>query len=206
MNSLYRGISLAAVFWTTVSMSAYTPRETGSRTTASGARAKEGYTCAANFVPMGSVIIYEGHKYVVQDRMNPKYNRHVDIFMESHKKALQFGRKNAKVQVITPDDKQVKLPKENKHKHKENRSKQIETKTESKKQIPTEETKPTPKQHIPTEETKAAPKQQIPTEETKTAPNQQIPTEETKIQNKSDNSSRSHSPAAAPVFKPQVRP
>ena len=193
MNSLYRGISLAAVFWTTVSMSAYTPHETGSRTTASGARAKEGYTCAANFVPMGSVIIYEGHKYVVQDRMNPKYNRHVDIFMESHKKALQFGRKNAKVQVITPDDKQVKLPKENKHKHKENRSKQIETKTES-------------KQQIPTEETKAEPKQQIPTEETKTAPNQQIPTEETKIQNKSDNSSRSHSPAAAPVFKPQVRP
>lgn len=193
MNSLYRGISLAAIFWTTVSMSAYTPHETGSRTTASGARAKEGYTCAANFVPMGSVIIYEGHKYVVQDRMNPKYNRHVDIFMESHKKALQFGRKNAKVQVITPDDKQVKLPKENKHKHKENRSKQIETKTESKKQIPTEETKPTPKQ-------------QIPTEETKTAPNQQIPTEETKIQNKSDNSSSSHSPAAAPVFKPQVRP
>ena len=199
MNSLYRGISLAAVFWTTVSMSAYTPHETGSRTTASGARAKEGYTCAANFVPMGSVIIYEGHKYVVQDRMNPKYNRHVDIFMESHKKALQFGRKNAKVQVITPDDKQVKLPKEN-------ISKQIETKTESKKHIPTEETKPTPKQHIPTEETKTAPKQQIPTEETKTAPNQPIPTEETKIQNKSDNSSRSHSPAAAPVFKPQVRP
>ena len=193
MNSLYRGISLAAVFWTTVSMSAYTPHETGSRTTASGARAKEGYTCAANFVPMGSVIIYEGHKYVVQDRMNPKYNRHVDIFMESHKKALQFGRKNAKVQVITPDDKQVKLPKENKHKHKENRSKQIETKTE-------------PNQQIPTKETKTAPKQQIPTEETKTAPNQQIPTEETKIQNKSDNSSSSHSPAAAPVFKPQVRP
>ena len=193
MNSLYRGISLAAVFWTTVSMSAYTPHETGSRTTASGARAKEGYTCAANFVPMGSVIIYEGHKYVVQDRMNPKYNRHVDIFMESHKKALQFGRKNAKVQVITPDDKQVKLPKENKHKHKENRSKQVETKME-------------PNQQIPTKETKTAPKQQIPTEETKTAPNQQIPTEETKIQNKSDNSSRSHSPAAAPVFKPQVRP
>ena len=193
MNSLYRGISLAAVFWTTVSMSAYTPHETGSRTTASGARAKEGYTCAANFVPMGSVIIYEGHKYVVQDRMNPKYNRHVDIFMESHKKALQFGRKNAKVQVITPDDKQVKLPKENKHKHKENRSKHIETKTESKQQIPTEETKTTPKQ-------------QIPTEETKTIPKQQIPTEETKIQNKADNSSRSHSPAAATVIKPQVRP
>ena len=107
-NSLYHAVSLAAVFWLTVSMSAYTPHETGSRTTASGAKAKEGYTCAANFVPLGSVIIYNGHKYYVQDRMNPRYNRHVDIFMESYKKALQFGRKEAKVQVITPDDRHLK--------------------------------------------------------------------------------------------------
>ena len=114
MYSLYRMLSLAAIFWTTVSMSAYTPHETGSRVTASGEKAKEGYTCAANFVPIGSVIIYEGHKYYVQDRMNPKYNRHVDLFMESHKKALQFGRKEAKVQVITPDDSHLKLPKEDK--------------------------------------------------------------------------------------------
>jgi 3D (Asp-Asp-Asp) domain-containing protein len=104
IDSFFRAVSLAAVFWTTVSMSAYTPHETGSRTTASGAKAKEGYTCAANFVPLGSVIIYNGHKYVVQDRMNPKYNRHVDIFMESHKKAIEFGRKEAKVQVLTQGD------------------------------------------------------------------------------------------------------
>ena len=108
MDSFYRAVSLAAVFWTTVSMSAYTPHETGSRTTASGAKAKEGYTCAANFVPLGSVIIYNGHKYVVQDRMNPKYNRHVDIFMESYKKAIEFGRKEAKVQVLTQGDTKIK--------------------------------------------------------------------------------------------------
>ena len=113
-NALYRAVSLATVFWTTVSMSAYTPHETGSRTTASGAKAKEGYTCAANFVPIGSIIIYDGHKYCVQDRMNPKYNRHVDIFMESHKKALQFGRKEAKVQVITQGDVKLKQPKNDK--------------------------------------------------------------------------------------------
>lgn len=112
MNYFYRAISLTAIFWTTVSMSAYTPHETGSRITASGAKAQEGYTCAANFVPLGSVIIYEGHKYVVQDRMNPKYNSHVDLFMESHKKALQFGRKEARVQVMTKEDKHPKLRKE----------------------------------------------------------------------------------------------
>ena len=114
LYSFCRMLSLAAVFWTTVSMSAYTPHETGSRITASGEKAKEGYTCAANFVPIGSVIIYEGHKYYVQDRMNPKYDRHVDLFMESHKKALQFGRKEAKVQIITPDDSHLKLPKKEK--------------------------------------------------------------------------------------------
>ena len=110
MNSFYRFVSLSAIFWTTVSMSAYTPHETGSRATASGARAKEGYTCAANFVPIGSVIIYDGHKYYVEDRMHASRNRHVDIFMDSHKKALQFGRKEAKVQVITPDDEHLQLP------------------------------------------------------------------------------------------------
>lgn len=141
-NEFYRAVSLAAVFWTTVSMSAYTPHETGSRTTASGAKAKEGYTCAANFVPLGSVIIFEGHKYVVQDRMNPKYNRHVDIFMESHKKALQFGRKEAKVQVITADDKHVKLPKDNKTTNKDTKViKQKETKEEHQKHTQAKETK-----------------------------------------------------------------
>lgn len=141
-NDFYRAVSLAAVFWTTVSMSAYTPHETGSRTTASGAKAKEGYTCAANFVPLGSVIIFEGHKYVVQDRMNPNYNRHVDIFMESHKKALQFGRKEAKVQVITADDKHVKFPKDNKTTKKDNKEiKQKETKKERQQHTQAKETK-----------------------------------------------------------------
>ena len=180
--SFYRILSLAAIFWTTVSMSAYTPHETGSRVTASGEKAKEGYTCAANFVPIGSVIIYEGHKYYVQDRMNPKYNRHVDLFMESQKKALQFGRKEAKVQVITPDDSPLKLPKGDKtvkpvHKtdgHKQNDNTHKQTRKEHKQTI------------------------------NKDA--QEEPANEIKVQQTADNSSHSRSPGAAPVLKPQARP
>ena len=180
--SFYRILSLAAIFWTTVSMSAYTPHETGSRVTASGEKAKEGYTCAANFVPIGSVIIYEGQKYYVQDRMNPKYNRHVDLFMESHKKALQFGRKEAKVQVITPDDSPLKLPKGDKtvkpvHKtdgHKQNDNTHKQTRKEHKQTI------------------------------NKDA--QEEPANEIKVQQTADNSSHSRSPGAAPVLKPQARP
>ena len=83
MKRCWKALALAAVFWTTVTMSAYTPYETGSRRTASGEDAVEGYTCAANFVPIGSLIIYNGVTYHVQDRMNPSHSRHVDIFMES---------------------------------------------------------------------------------------------------------------------------
>ena len=180
--SFYRILSLAAIFWTTVSMSAYTPHETGSRVTASGEKAKEGYTCAANFVPIGSVIIYEGHKYYVQDRMNSKYNRHVDLFMESHKKALQFGRKEAKVQVITPDDSHLKLPKDDKtvkpvHKtdgHKQNANNHKQARKEHKQTINKDK--------------------------------QQEPAKEIKVQQTADNSPHSRSPGAAPVLKPQARP
>ena len=182
MYSFYRIISLAAIFWTTVSMSAYTPHETGSRVTASGEKAKEGYTCAANFVPIGSVIIYEGHKYYVQDRMNPKYNRHVDLFMESHKKALQFGRKEAKVQVITSDDSHLKLPKDDKtvkpvHKTAENK-----------------QTAKNPKQTVKEH-----------TQTTNEEKNQE-PEKEIKSRRTADDNSHSRSPVAAPVLKPQARP
>lgn len=102
MQKYWKVLSLAAVFWTTVTMSAYTPHETGTRRTSSGADAVEGYTCAANFVPLGSLIVYNGVTYHVQDRMYPSQSRHVDIFMESHAAALQFGRFQAQVQVITP--------------------------------------------------------------------------------------------------------
>ena len=182
LHSFYRMLSLGAIFWTTVSMSAYTPHETGSRVTSSGEKAKEGYTCAANFVPIGSVIIYEGHKYYVQDRMNPKYNRHVDLFMESHKKALQFGRKEAKVQVITPDDSHLKLPKDDKtvkpvHKtdgHKQNANNHKQARKEHKQTINKDK--------------------------------QQEPAKEIKVQQTADNSPHSRSPGAAPVLKPQARP
>ncbi len=180
--SFYRILSLAAIFWTTVSMSAYTPHETGSRVTASGEKAKEGYTCAANFVPIGSVIIYEGHKYYVQDRMNPKYNRHVDLFMESHKKALHFGRKEAKVQVITQDDGHLKLPKDDKTVkpvQKANKNKQ------------------TFKEH---KQTLKGRKQTINEEKP------QEPAKETTDQRTADNNSHSRRPGAAPVLKPQARP
>lgn len=178
MDSFYRAVSLAAVFWTTVSMSAYTPHETGSRTTASGAKAKEGYTCAANFVPLGSVIIYNGHKYVVQDRMNPKYNRHVDIFMESYKKAIEFGRKDAKVQVLTQEDTKA-IPSAKKES-------KAQTKTKSKERPTAKEKK---KENMPTT----------------TQPQQVSQSPHTSNPSNTLNANP-HKPGAPSVLKPQAKP
>ena len=186
MNSFYRAVSLAAVFWTTVSMSAYTPHETGSRTTASGAKAKEGYTCAANFVPLGSIIIYNGHRYVVQDRMNPKYNRHVDIFMESYKKAIEFGRKEAKVQVLTQKDTQKKDATNKKESKKQDNKK-------PKQQSPVKENKKNDNTPTAAQSPHASqPPQASPSPHTSNQPN--------------TNQANPHTPWAPSVLKPQAKP
>lgn len=81
----------------TVDVTAYTPFENGGHgICAMGHRCVEGRTVALNGVPLGSKVIYNGHTYVVEDRVG--YNGVLDIFMEDYKKAIQFGRKR-KVQI-----------------------------------------------------------------------------------------------------------
>ena len=75
----------------TVDVTAYTPFENGSNICAMGHRCVEGRTVALNGVPLGSKVIYDGNTYIVEDRCG--YNGVLDIFMESYKKAIQFGRK-----------------------------------------------------------------------------------------------------------------
>ena len=84
----------------TVQVSAYTPHECGgNRITASGAECQEGVTCALNGVPLGTVIEYQGHHYTVHDRCG--IDGVLDIFMESHHKAIQFGRRhNQTIRVV----------------------------------------------------------------------------------------------------------
>ena len=76
----------------TVDVTAYTPYECGGNTvTASGRHCEEGRTVALNGVPLGSIVIYEGHRYVVDDRCG--FDNVLDIFMNDHSKAIKFGRR-----------------------------------------------------------------------------------------------------------------
>lgn len=89
---------LVSVFMV-VDVTAYTPYENGSNISAMGKPCVEGRTVALNGVPFGSTVIYNGHKYTVEDRVGR--SGILDIFMESHKKAIQFGRhRNITIEVI----------------------------------------------------------------------------------------------------------
>jgi 3D (Asp-Asp-Asp) domain-containing protein len=59
--------------------------------------------CAANFVPLGTVLHVETVGVcLVTDRMNKRYRNHVDIAMQldEYQQALQFGRKKLKVKIL----------------------------------------------------------------------------------------------------------
>lgn len=63
--------------------------------TASGVMPTENHTVAMAGVPFGTELIINGKVYTVEDRGTPF--GHVDIYMESHEEALQFGVQYAKV-------------------------------------------------------------------------------------------------------------
>ena len=67
--------------------------------TASGTKATEGRTIAADpdVLPMGSVVIIDGHTYTVEDVGGAIKGKRIDIFMESHQEALEAGVKVAEV-------------------------------------------------------------------------------------------------------------
>ena len=66
--------------------------------TASGARAVEGVTVAADKrFPFGTKLIIDGHEYTVQDRGGAIKSNRIDIYFTSHKSALKFGVQYAEV-------------------------------------------------------------------------------------------------------------
>lgn len=70
--------------------------------TASGTHVRHG-VLAANFLPIGTRVkipeIYGDQVFIVEDRMNARYHKKVDIWMENHSDAIVFGSKNIKIEV-----------------------------------------------------------------------------------------------------------
>jgi hypothetical protein len=56
---------------------------------------------ASNFLPLGTILAINGQPYIVEDRMNPRYNgRFVDIWFPSTEEALAFGRQKLQATIV----------------------------------------------------------------------------------------------------------
>lgn len=70
--------------------------------TASGTQVRPG-VIAANFLPIGTMIkipAYFGDQvFTVEDRMNPRYDKRIDIWMAEHSDARQFGVRTVAIEV-----------------------------------------------------------------------------------------------------------
>jgi len=69
--------------------------------TASGVWPKPNHTVAAS-LPFGTIIVINGHRYRVEDRLAPRYANRIDIFMRSHEEARKFGIRTNTVKILKP--------------------------------------------------------------------------------------------------------
>jgi 3D (Asp-Asp-Asp) domain-containing protein len=63
-------------------------------------------TVAVNFLPFGTKIripdLFGDRIFTVRDRMNSRFQKTIDIWMKDRTKAIKFGVKIAKIEVIEP--------------------------------------------------------------------------------------------------------
>lgn len=88
----------------TVQSSAYasSPYQTDATpcVTSAGTRVRPG-VAASNFLPIGTVLQVDNLKFIVEDRMNPRYNGNfLDVWFPSTSEAIEFGRKKLQVTVV----------------------------------------------------------------------------------------------------------
>lgn len=69
--------------------------------TASGTHVRPG-VIAANFLPIGTKVKISGfgdQVFTVEDRMNPRYDKRIDIWMGEHSDAIQFGSRTVAIEI-----------------------------------------------------------------------------------------------------------
>ena len=75
--------------------------------TASGIRAVEGETVAADDLPLGTKVEINGEIYTVHDRFGAGHKNRIDIFKESQADCFKFGRQFAFARIISIPEQEV---------------------------------------------------------------------------------------------------
>lgn len=70
--------------------------------TASGTQVTANRTIAVdpNVIPLGSKVLIDGKQYIAEDTGSAVKGNIVDIFMESHQDALNWGRRNVNIKIL----------------------------------------------------------------------------------------------------------
>jgi 3D (Asp-Asp-Asp) domain-containing protein len=67
-------------------------------------KANEENVVAANFLPFGTKIripeIFGDRVFTVHDRMNKRFNSRVDVWMTERSKAIQYGKRTIKIEIL----------------------------------------------------------------------------------------------------------
>jgi 3D (Asp-Asp-Asp) domain-containing protein len=79
--------------------------------TAAGTVVRRG-TVASNFLPMGTLLLINGELFIVEDRMNPRYDKAIDIYFPSTSEARDFGSEFLEITVAGYGEPGQKLPRE----------------------------------------------------------------------------------------------
>ncbi len=79
--------------------------------TAAGTVVRRG-TVASNFLPMGTLLLINDELFIVEDRMNPRYNKAIDIYFPSTSEAKEFGSEFLEITVAGYGEPGQKLPRE----------------------------------------------------------------------------------------------
>ena len=74
--------------------------------TASGIKAIEGETVAADDLPLGTKIEIEGHIYTVHDRFGGGYKGRIDIYKEKKSDCIRFGKQFKAARIVYMPEKQ----------------------------------------------------------------------------------------------------
>lgn len=67
--------------------------------TASGTKATQRRTIAADHLPFGTHVEIDGHIYTVEDRFGGGYTDKIDIYFDNYMDAINFGRQQRIVRV-----------------------------------------------------------------------------------------------------------
>jgi 3D (Asp-Asp-Asp) domain-containing protein len=79
--------------------------------TAAGTRVRPGVV-ATNFLPFGTLVQIGNEVYIVEDRMNPRYQHSIDIFFPSTQEALDFGSQKIDIIILGYGEPGQPLPRE----------------------------------------------------------------------------------------------